>query len=246
MATPGDVTRIGELLIEEGVVTHEEMLRGIADSAFKGTPLGAMLETTPHVRRADLAGYLAANYRVPFIEDLRRLDLGPALAQLVPEDLARKHELIPLGRAGGILLVAKSNYYNRAAVQDLRNAVEAKVKVLQADEDQVRAALDRIYRGKGGDLPAPTSKGKPTTIRRVVAQPSPALDAVPLIEPAEDVKPGRMITPSATVDEVIEIMDAMKIPQQEFASAARDPLARVVVEFEEAFQSGKPVAAQRL
>lgn len=245
MATPGDVTRIGELLIEEGVVTHEEMLRGIADSALKGTPLGAMLETTPHVRRADLAGYLAANYRVPFIEDLRRLDLPSSLAQLVPEDLARKHELVPIGRAGGILLVAKSNYYNRAAVQDLRNAVEAKIKVLQADEDQVRAAIDRIYRAKG-EIPAPTSKGKPTTVRRVVQPASPALEAVPLIEPAEDVKPGRMTKPSDTVDEVIEIMDALRIPPQEYASAARDPLARVVVEFEEAFQSGKPVAAQRL
>ena len=246
MATPGDVTRIGELLIEEGVITHEEMLRGIAESTLKGTPLGAMLETTPHVRRADLAGYLAANYRVPFIEDLRRVELGPALAQLVPEDLARKHELIPIGRAGGILLVAKSNYYNRAAVQDLRNAVEAKIKVLQADEDQVRAALDRIYRNRG-EIPAPTSKGKPTTVRRVVQPPSPALEAVPLIEqPAEEVKTGRMTKISDTVDEVIEIMDALKIPQQEFASAARDPLARVVVDFEEAFQSGKAVAAQRL
>jgi hypothetical protein len=248
MATPGDVTRIGELLIEEGVVSHEEMLRGIADSAFKGTPLGALLETTPHVRRADLAGYLAANYRVPVIEDLRRVELNSSLAQLVPEDLARKHELIPIGRAGGILLVAKSNYYNRAAVQDLRNAVEAKIKVLQADEEQVRAALDRIYRGKGGDLPAPTSKGKPTTVRRLAPQPSPVLEAVPLIEqPAEDaVKAGRMAPPSATVDEVIEIMDALKIPSQEYATAARDPLARVVVDFEESFQSGRAVAAQRL
>ena len=120
MATPADVGRIGELLIEEGVVSHEELVRGLAESALKGGPLAAMLEAASNVRRSDLAAYLAANYRVPVIEDLRRVELGPSLAPLVPEDLARKHELIPIGRAGGILLIAKSNYYNRAAVQELR------------------------------------------------------------------------------------------------------------------------------
>jgi hypothetical protein len=254
MATPGDAARMGELLIEEGVLTHEELSRAVAESSAKGTPLGALLETLPHVKRADLAAFLAANYRIPVVDDLRRLEIGPSLAEFVPEELARKHELIPIARVGAVLCVAKSNYFNRAAIQDLRNSVEAKVKVFQADEDQVRAALDRIYRGRTSELPAPTSRGKSTTVRRLAAAPAPApapavaeFEAVPLIAPAEDpLRSGRTSAPSASVEEVIEIMDALKIPSQEYASAARDPLARLIAEFEEAFQSGRAVAAQRL
>lgn len=254
---PGDAVRIGEVLIEEGVVTHDELTRALAESGLKGTPLGTLLETTSHVRRADLAAFLAANFRVPVIDDLRRIDIAPGMSQLIPEELARKHELVPIARLGAVLCIAKSNYFNRAALQDLRNVVDIKLKVLQADEEQVRAAIERLYRNRTGDLPAPASQRQPkssTTVRRLgqtaapAPAPAPAAD-LPLIEsPMEEVRrPAAVLArPSEVVDEVIEIMDAMKIPAQEYAVASRDPLSRMISEFDDVFQSGRAVAAPRL
>ena len=249
---PGDANRIGEVLIEEGVVTQDELARALSESGLRGTPLGTLLETTAHVKRADLAAFLAANYRVPAIDDLRRVDFPPGIAQIIPEELARKHELVPLAKLGGILCVAKSNYYNRAALQDLRNVVDIKIKVLQADEEQVRAAIERLYKNRPGELPPPASQRprSSTTLRRVSAAPAPAPadDAVPLIAPAaeEARRPAAVRPPSELVEEVIEILDALKIPQQEYAVAARDPLSRMIVDFDDVFQSGRAVAAPRL
>lgn len=256
---PGDANRIGEVLIEEGVVTQDELTRALAESGLRGTPLGTLLETTSHVKRAELAAFLAANFRVPTIDDLRRVDFAPGIAQLIPEDLARKHELVPLARLGGILCVAKSNYYNRAALQDLRNVVDIKIKVLQADEEQVRAAIEKLYKNRSGELPPPAANRpkSSTTLRRVaggapVPAPAPAaataaVDDVPLIAPAEESRrPAAIRPPSEIVDEVIEILDALKIPQQEFAVAARDPLSRMITDFDDVFQSGRAVAAPRL
>lgn len=254
---PGDATRIGEVLIEEGVVTQDELTRALAEAGLKGTPLATLLETTSHVRRADLAAFLAANFRIPVIDDLRRVDLAPGLNQLIPEELARKHELVPIAKLNGVLCIAKSNYFNRAALQDLRNVVDIKLKVLQADEEQVRAAIERVYKNKGFEIPAPASQRQPkssTTVRRLgqtAAAPMPAATGadVPLIEaPMEEVRrPAAVLArPSEVVDEVIEIMDAMKIPSQEYAVAARDPLSRMIVEFDDVFQSGRAVAAPRL
>ncbi len=254
---PGDATRIGEVLIEEGVVTQDELAKAVAEAGLKGTALGGLLESTAHVRRADLAAFLAQNFRIPVVEDLRRVELQPALASLVPEELARKHELIPLAKMGPILCIAKSNYYNRAALQDLRNVVDIKIKVVQADEEQVRAAIEKMYKGRGGDLPAPASAQRPKssgTVRRIAAAtpaPAPAAVAtatedVPLIEPAfEEVRPAA-VHASDVVDEVIEILDALKIPQQEFSLAVRDPMTRMISEFDDVFQSGRAVSAPRL
>src|SRR5688500_4339223 len=110
---PGDAARIGEVLIEEGVVTQDELTRALAEAGLKGSPLATLLETTVHVKRADLAAFLAANFRVPMIDDLRRIDIAPGMGQLIPEDLARKHELIPIMKLGPVLVIAKSNYFNR-------------------------------------------------------------------------------------------------------------------------------------
>lgn len=254
---PGDAARIGEVLIEEGVVTQEELARAVAEAGLKGTALGVLLESTSHVRRADLAAFLAQNFRIPVVEDLRRVELQPALASLVPEDLARKHELIPLAKMGAVLCIAKSNYYNRAALQDLRNVVDIKIKVVQADEEQVRAAIEKMYKGRSGDLPAPASAQRPKssgTVRRIAAAtpaPAPAVATVtedmPLIEPAfEEIQRPAAVRGSDVVDEVIEILDALKIPQQEFALAVRDPMTRMISEFDDVFQSGRAVSAPRL
>ena len=246
---PGEIERIGELLVEEGGVTQEELSRALAETNLKATPLGQLLESCGHVRRAELAAFLAAKFKVPVLEDLRRIDIFADAAKLVPEDIARKHEAIPVARVGDVLCVAKSNYYNRAAVQELRKVSGLKIKVLQADEAQVRAAIDLVYRGKKGDLPAP-GKRKETGMRssttRIPMPQAAAVQAdVPLISMPENgnTKPVLSeVRDGGDLDEVMEVLDAIKIPSHEFASAMKDPMARLVLEFEDVFMQGRPAA----
>ena len=44
------------------------------------------------------------------------------------------------------------------------------------------------------------------------------------------------------LNEVIEVLDAIKIPSHEFATAMKDPMARLVLEFEDLFMQGRPSA----
>src|SRR5438045_2552520 len=117
---PGEIERIGELLVEEGGVTQEELTRALTESNLKGSVLGQLLDAAGHVRRAELAAFLASKFKLPVLDDMRRVPLTSDAAKLVPEDIARKHEVVPLARMGDLLCVAKANYYNRAAVQELR------------------------------------------------------------------------------------------------------------------------------
>ena len=245
---PGEIERIGELLVEEGGVTQEELNRFLTEANLKATPLGQLLEACNHVRRAELAAFLAAKFKVPVLEDLRRIDIFADAAKLVPEDIARKHEAIPVARIGDVLCVAKSNYYNRAAVQELRKVSGLKIKVLQADEAQVRAAIDIVYKGKKGDLPAP-SKKKDTAMRsssttRIPMPQTAAVQAdMPLISMPENGNTKPVLSEVRNGDdlnEVIEVLDAIKIPSHEFATAMKDPMARLVLEFEDLFMQGRP------
>jgi len=249
---PGEIERIGELLVEEGGVTQEELSRALIEANLTGAPLGQLLEACGHVRRAELAAFLAARFKLPVIEDLRRIDIFADAAKLVPEDIARKHEAIPVARVGDVLCVAKSNYYNRAAVQELRKVSGLKIKVLQADEAQVRAAIDAVYKGRKGDLPPP-GKRKETALRssstaripmQTAAVASPQAD-MPLISMPENGNARPVMSEVRNGDdlnEVIEVLDAIKIPSQEFATAMKDPMARLVLEFEDVFQQGRPAA----
>lgn len=252
---PGELERIGELLVEEGGVTHEELVRGLAEGSLKTSPLGQLLESAGHVRRSELAAFLASKFRIPVLEDLRKIEISLEASKLVPEEIARKHEAIPVIRLGDVLCVAKSNYYNRAAVQELRKVSGLKIKVLQADEGQVRAAMDAVYRGKKGELPPPGKRKetgvRSSTARIPLATPSRASETsgVPLIQMPENGSSKPILSEfrgNEDLNEVIEVLDAIKVAPQEFANGARDPLARLVLEFEDVFQTGRLVIPQRV
>ncbi|HZE97172.1 MAG TPA: hypothetical protein VE981_09095 [Planctomycetota bacterium] len=261
---PGEIERIGELLVEEGGVTQEEITRALAESNQRNSVIGQLLESCGHVRRAELAAFLASKFKLPVLDDLRRVDLSADASRVVPEDLARKHEVIPIARIGDLLCVAKANYYNRAAVQELRKVSGLKVKVFQADEGQVRAAIDAVYKGRKGELPAPTGKRKDTAIRssstaRIPlpsAVPPVETDGVPLISMPENGSaltevPGRPVLTESRrsaddLNEVIEILDAVQIAASEYAGQQKDPLTRLVLEFEDVFQLGRPAAPLRV
>lgn len=209
-----EIERIGDLLLEEGVVTEEELTRAITESGVKGTALSTALESCKHPKRQELAVFLATDFHVPRLADLRQLDFQADAVRAVPEEIARKHELVPVARIGGILCVAKPNYYNRAAVQELRRQTGLKIKVLQADEGQVKAALEKVYRGTG-EIPAPV-------MRRAVPAAPPA-EALPLIS-----------------GERSDVLSAVKVPSAEYQAEERATYARIFREWDDLFLNGRP------
>jgi hypothetical protein len=233
--------RIGELLIEEGVITHEDIAKAVTESGAKGTAIALVLDAAKHTRRADLAAFLASDFKLPKIDDLRRLDITDDAVKAVPEELARKHELIPIAKLTGLLCVAKPNYFNRAAVQELRRVTGLKVKVFQADEGQVKAALDKHYGHKGGGaLPPPRSERVDTAAYRAVppaVKEESGRDAVPLIGGVVE----RPAARGGAKEEVVEILNAAKVAPNEFQEHARHPLTRLVIQWDETFVDGKPI-----
>jgi len=222
-----EIERVGDLLIEEGVVTHEDLMRAIVEGGIKGSPLAAALESCKHPKRQEVAALLAADFRIPRLTDLRQVEFQADAAEAVPEEIARKHELVPVARAAGILCVAKPNYYNRAAVQELRRHTGLKVKVLQADEGQVKAAIERIYAGSRAEIPAP--KGRTETVRRPApVEARAAFDAVPLVSGGDE-------RPAAG-----GVLAAVKVPAAEFQAEERSVFTRLFREWDDLFVNGRP------
>ena len=234
------IERIGELLIEEGVVTHDDIIKAITESGAKGTALALVLEGSKHTRRADLAAFLATDFRVPKIDDLRKVDISRDAIAAVPEELARKHELVPVAKFAGLICIAKPNYFNRAAVQEIRRATGLKIKIFQADEGQVKAAIDKHYGKKALDLPPPRTERIDTAAFRAIppaVKEDAVRDAVPLFGLSE-----APLAKGGSRDEVVEILDAAKVAASEFTEQAKHPHTRLLVQFDELFVEGKPVS----
>lgn len=193
------LVRLGELLIEEGVITHEELTRALEESGKTGSLLAKALLAGAHVRREDLAMFLARTFSVPKFS-LKDFPLDPEMANLVPAETARKHEMVPLARLGSILCVGKANYYNKAAVIELRRLTGLKVKVLLCAEDEVAAAIERLY---AAPQPRPLVAPQPVLVGQVIPpyQPTKIPPPQPTIASptpiAAPVAPAPAVTPAA-------------------------------------------------
>ncbi|MDQ7781165.1 MAG: hypothetical protein RDV41_15835, partial [Planctomycetota bacterium] len=187
MADKQQLVRLGELLIEEGAITQEELARALDEGGPAASPLREALHVGTHVRREDLAAALANNFAIPKMESIKELKLDPELAKLVPVESARKHEMVPLARLGHILCVGKANYYNRAAVIELRKATGLKIKVVLCPEEQVAAAIERLY---GSVKAAPEQAPMVTPLVAQPAQPAASIPVpAPMVTPVAPQKP---------------------------------------------------------
>lgn len=162
MSQPQDMQRLGELLIEEGIVTVEELTKVLEETGKKNSLIGQLLLSAGHVRKEDLLRFVAQSFKIPqaHLGDLR---ISTEALKLVPFEVASKHELIPLERIGGILCVAKGNYFNRASVIELRRLTNLKVKVIQVDAGDVQKAIQYYYKGVG-EAPVPSQAAGPARV----------------------------------------------------------------------------------
>lgn len=240
MAQPENLQRLGELLLEEGIVTSEELTKVLEETGKKGSVLGELLLSAGHVKKEELVKFLAQNFQVPQAR-LGDLRISPDALKLVPFDIAAKHEMIPLERIGNFLCVAKANFYNRAAVIELRRITNLKVKVIQADAVEVQKAIQFYYKGVG-EPPSPSqaamqAKG-PAALRE-----STAVRPKPTSAPAA----GAGTFVSAVIGPIpANALYALWVPREDAMSIARVWKEDVAADWERTYASDQPLLAGKI
>jgi hypothetical protein len=242
--TPEEREQLGHLLIEEGIVTEEDMSQAVAEGGARNATLAAMLQKCRLPRRTSLAQWLAADYRMPEVPDLRRIDLPASLGQLIPATLARRLQVLPLGRFGSILIVARAAGA-KASIQELRKVTGLKVKVVAADPGQVTSSIEHLY---GGGKAAISEPGPDTRRRTAAAAAEPEaaesrVDTVPIINVAMSAPPAGS---EAAFTEIEEIHPAILIGRAEYEEQARTPFGQLFRAWDDLFRDGKLIKAPRV
>ncbi len=136
--------RIGELLVKENLLTTEQLRKARDEAKSKGHRLGAQITKLGFLQENQLSEFVAKQYGVPDI-NLDDFDIDPAVIQLIPEEVATKHSVIPVNRAGSTLILATADPSNIFAVDDIKFLTGYNVEVVVAAEEQIKRAIERYY-----------------------------------------------------------------------------------------------------
>lgn len=135
--------RLGEVLVELGAVTVQQVDEALASQARTGGRLGDTLLARGVVSQQQLLHALAVQYGHEFL-DLGSVSIDADLLQRVPPQLARRHRAIPVGFEGERVLLAMANPADVLAIDDIRAALGRHVKPVMAEVAQIFAVLDRM------------------------------------------------------------------------------------------------------
>jgi type IV pilus assembly protein PilB len=144
------MSRLGELLVREKMISLQQLQEAQDEARRTGRRLGVALSKLGYVNDTDLTQFLAKQYSLPSI-NLNDFEVDPDVLKLVPKDVAIKHMVVPVDRAGATLIVAMSDPSNIYAIDELKFLTQYNIEPVVAAEAAIEEAIGRYY-DKGPDL----------------------------------------------------------------------------------------------
>ncbi len=141
-ATGGD--RLGDILIQEGLLTEDQCKQALAEQKSSGHRLGYVLVSMGLVEENAITTVLARQYRMPAV-DLSKFKVDERIIKLIPADLAIKHNVLPLKREGRTLTVAMADPTNLGLIEDLKFITRYDLFPVIAGEYTLRKLIEHQY-----------------------------------------------------------------------------------------------------
>ncbi len=136
--------RLGDLLIESGKITQEQLEKALIAHKRSGERLGRVLVTQGSISETDLLQVLVQNLGIPLI-DLSVTLPDKEAVRLIPMSLAERHGVLPIRKNGNRLMVAMLDPTNFFAIDDLRMVTQCEIEPLIATESDILKAIQRSY-----------------------------------------------------------------------------------------------------
>lgn len=116
-----DQRRLGQILLEQGVVTSKQLNEALKEQALSGKFIGEILVSHGSASEAQVAKSLSEQLGFAFV-DIAQMMVEPKVIDLVPEELCLRRRAMPLFVAQDILTVAMFNPLDVQAVDEFQTA----------------------------------------------------------------------------------------------------------------------------
>jgi type IV pilus assembly protein PilB len=136
--------RLGDLLVREGLLSQEQLARALAEQKGSSEKLGSILIRLNIISEDQLVAFLSKQYGIPSIA-LSQLDIDADTVKLVPAQIARKYEVLPIKRSGNQLTLAMADPTNVFAIDDVGFMTNLQVVPVVAAQGAIRKALEQLY-----------------------------------------------------------------------------------------------------
>lgn len=135
--------RLGDLLVESGLITKEQLEEALKDKA-PDEKLGDALLRLGLITEQQLIEVLEFQLGVPHIS-IHQFAVDPDTVQLVPREIAKRYQVMPIRTENNQLFVAMADPMDYFAIEELRMATGYQIVPAIATKDELQRAITKYY-----------------------------------------------------------------------------------------------------
>jgi hypothetical protein len=143
--TRPEKVRLGEILVQQKLLSEEQLGMALAEQKRSGRKLGRVFVEHGFVTEEQISGALARQLNIPYI-NLKFYQINTELVRLLPETQARRFRALVLEDRKGTMLVGLSDPTDLFAYDEISRLLKQTIELAVVNETEVLAAIDRIYR----------------------------------------------------------------------------------------------------
>lgn len=137
--------QLGDILLEEGLLTPAQLETADAERQRAGHTLGRTLVELGMLSETQLVSALATQIGMRFV-DLTEYPVDAAAVSVIPDSLCRRYQVLGIGWEDGRLVVAMADPANVVALDDIRSLTGRELRPVVATRGDVAAAINRYHR----------------------------------------------------------------------------------------------------
>ncbi|HTZ10755.1 MAG TPA: hypothetical protein VMD04_00035 [Candidatus Margulisiibacteriota bacterium] len=139
--------QLGELLIERGLITKQQLDKSLSIQQERGGLIGEILVEQGFTTEEDIAQTLTAQYGFPYLP-LSNYDINTDIVALIPGRVAKQYLLLPIDKIGNNLTLAMSNPLNMQAIEDVELLSGCNVQVFVSTSSDIKKTIAKYYKEK--------------------------------------------------------------------------------------------------
>lgn len=136
--------KIGDLLVENGFITPEQLREALKAQASTGNRLGSILIENGLITEDQLVYTISERLGIQRIS-LASLVIDPEVIKLIPVEVARRYVLVPIFSIGDTITLAMSDPLNIIAIEQVKYSTNMEIKRVVASSREIKDAIDQYY-----------------------------------------------------------------------------------------------------
>jgi len=139
------VARLKKTLVDEGLVTKEQLTMAAIKAQQEDETLGKVLIKLGFVTEEQLIKFIGDKMEIPYV-NIKNYTIDRKVLELIPEKIARHYKILPLFKIENVLTIAMPDPLDVISLDEISAVVEGyKVEPVIASSESIQVAIDQWY-----------------------------------------------------------------------------------------------------